>query len=177
MSEILDLSGKVIAKRHPETNELFTIGNNPEWCSVRVESSVLENNEGFWTLKTRVAKIRLQVVLAKAMVEKGLLKDGQELPVKGKIVVRESFTPFYERQQPKINPETGELILFMQQGVYRQSIFTSNMNDKDMFIKDYWISTLMAGNQQSPKETVPFDKFMEEQFTVPDPVYTEQCVG
>ena len=173
MSENLDLSGKVIAKVNPETRTLFTVGNNPEWCSIRVESSVLENDEGFWTLKTRVAKIRLQVVLAKAMIEKGLLKDGLELPVKGKIIVKESFDPFYEGQQPKINPSTGELVLFMQQGVYRQSIFTSNMNDKDMFIKDYWISTLMAGNQSSPKETIPFDKFMGEQFAESEPVYSE----
>ena len=162
----LDFSGKVIAKKNPETGELFTIGNNPEYCSLRVESSVLENDEGFWIVKTRSTKIRLQVVLAQAMIAKGLLKDGQELPVKGKIIVRESFDPFYEGQQPKINPSNNALVLFMQKRVYRQSVFTSNMNDKDMLIKDYWIATLER-NQNNSHETVPVATFMEEQFARP----------
>jgi len=174
MLENLDLSGKtVIAKVNPETNELFTIGNNKEWCSVRVESSVLENDEGFWTMKTRVAKIRLQVELAETLEAKGLLKDGKELPVKGKIIIRESFEPFYEGQEPKMNPKTMSMICFMNQPVFRQSIFTSNMDDRDMFIKEYWIRTLPT---TASKETVPFDKFMEEQFPEPELVYEEQLI-
>ena len=176
MLENLDLSGKVVAKVNPETGTLFTVGNNPEWCSVRVESSVLENDEGFWLLKTRSAKIRLQVELAKALSSKGLLKDGQELPIKGQIVVRESFEPFYDGQMEKINPSTGELVLYLNRPIYRQSVFTSNMNDKDMFIKDYCISTLAARNQEVPKGTVSFEKFMEEQFAEPEPCYSEQTI-
>ena len=168
----LDLSGKVIATKISETGDLFTIGHNPEYCSIRVESSVLETDNGFWVLKTRSAKIRLQVELAKAMMEKGLLKDGLELPVKGKIIVRESFDPFYEGQQPKINPGTGEVILYLNRPIYRQSIFTSNMDEKDMFIKDYCLS-LVEEQQYASKNTVRFDKFMEEQFA--EPVY-EQVV-
>ena len=176
MLENLDLSGKVVAKANPETGKLFTIGNNPEWCSVRVESSVLENDEGFWLLKTRSAKIRLQVELAKALSSKGVLKDGLELPIKGQIVVRESFEPFYSGQAEKINPSTSEVILYMNRPVYRQSVFTSNMNDKDMFIKDYCISTLSARNQQIPKDAVSFDKFMEMQFAEPEPLYDELTI-
>jgi hypothetical protein len=168
----LDLSGKVIAKANPETGVLFTIGNNPDYCSLRVESSVLENDEGFWTLRTRTARIRLQVVLAKALLEKGLIKDGQELPVKGQIIVRESFERFYDGQEMKINPSNGTVILYMSRPVYRQSVFTSNMDDKDMLIKDYWLSTLMEGNQSSSNNTVPFDTFMGERLA--EPAYSEQ---
>ena len=176
MSENLDLSGKVIATKNVETGELFSIGNNPEYCSVRVESSVLENDEGFWMLKTRVAKIRMQVILANTMIAKGLLKDGFELPMKGKIIIRESFEPSYEGHQPKINPSTGEVILYMNRPIYRQSIFTSNMDEQDMLIKDYWFSMAAAGNQHSPKETIPFETFMGEQFAEPEPVYSEQTI-
>jgi len=178
MSELtnLDLSGKVIAKKHPETNALFTIGNNKEWCSIRVESSVLENDDGFWLLKTRSAKIRLQVELAKALISKGLLKDGQGLPIKGQIIVRESFEPFYDGQTVKINPSTGEVIVYMDKPVYRQSIFTSNMDKRDMFIKDYWLSSMTAVNQHNSKEAVPFDKFMAEHFAEPEPCYDEQTI-
>ena len=171
MLENLDLSGKVIAKKNPETGELFTIGNNKEWCSIRVESSVLENDEGFWTIKTRNSKIRLQVELAKVMIAKGLLKDGLELPLKGKIIIRESFEPFYEGQVMKINPSTGEVIHFMNRQVYRQSIFTSNMDERDMFIKEYWASTLSAENRHRSRESVTFDTFIEEQFVEPASVY------
>jgi len=166
MLENLDLSGKVIAKSNPETGELFTIGNNPEYCSIRVESSVLENDEGFWTLKTRSAKIRLQVALAKVMMSKGLLKDGQELPVKGKIIVREAFEPFYDGQVMKINPSTGEVIHYMNRPVYRQSIFTSNMDERDMFIKEYWASILATENRYHSNESVSFkaDEFMQKEY-------------
>ena len=170
----LDLSGKVIARKHPETGELFTIGKNPEWCAVWVESSVLTNDDGFWVLKTRSARIRLQVVLAKALIAKGLLKDGQELPIKGKIIIRESFEPFYDGQVMKVNPSTGEVIHYLNKPVYRQSVFTSNMEEKDMFIKDYWFSVVTNGIQQTSKEGVPFDKFMEEQFA--EPAYSEQTI-
>ena len=172
MLENLDLSGKVIAKANPENGKLFTVGNNPEWCSVRVESSVLENDEGFWLLKTRSAKIRLQVELAKALMSRGMIKDGQELPLKGKIVVRESFEPFYDGQTVKINPSTGEAILYMDRPVYRQSIFTSNLDERDMFIKDYWL----VESRHSAKGAMPFDKFMEDQFPEPELVYDDQMI-
>ena len=166
MLENLDLSGKVIARCNPETGELFVVGNNPEYCSIRVESSVLENDEGFWTLKTRSAKIRLQVALAKVMMSKGLLKDSHELPIKGKIIIRESFEPFYDGQMMKINPSTGEVIHFMSRPVYRQSIFTSSMDERDMLIKEYWASTLTADNRHSSGETVSFemDESMQKEF-------------
>jgi len=165
MSEILDLSGKVVATTNPETGELVRAGKNPEYCSVKVQSSVLENDEGFWNMRTRIATIRLQVSLAKSLVEKCLLKNGKELPIQGKIIIRESFEPFYEGQQVKINPSTGEVILYMNRPIYRQSIFTSNMDERDMFIKDYWISELSAkANKQAAKEAVPFEAFMEEEF-------------
>jgi len=114
-------------------------------------------------MRTRIATIRLQVALAKSLVEKGLLKNGKELPIQGKIIIRESFEPFYEGQQVKINPSTGEVILYMKRPIYRQSIFTSNMNERDMFIKDYWISELSEkANKQAAKGAVPFEAFMEE---------------
>ena len=165
MSEILDLTGRVIATSNPETGELVRAGKNPEYCSIRVQSSVLENDDGFWNMRTRSATIRLQVSLAKSLVEKGLLKDGKELPIQGKIIIRESFEPFYDGQQEKINPSTGEVILYMNRPIYRQSVFTSNLEERDMFIKDYWISELSEkANKQAARETIPFEKLMEEEF-------------
>jgi hypothetical protein len=164
MNENLDLSGKVVAAANPETGELFTLGNNPEWCSVRIESTVLENDEGFWLARTRIGRIRLQVALAKALMANGMLKSGKELPIKGKIIVRESFEPFYEGQEPKINPRTGELVLFSNNPVFRQTVFTSNENERDCFIKEYYISILTKAVPET-QEPVPFDKFMEKEFS------------
>jgi hypothetical protein len=107
-------------------------------------------------------------------MSKGLLKDGKELPIQGKIIIRESFEPFYAGQQAKINPSNKALVQFLGRSVYRQSIFTSNMNERDMFIKDYW--AVEAENLQSSRKTIPFEQFMEEQFPEPEPVYDEMTI-
>ena len=172
MLENLDFSGKVIAKLNPDTGELFTIGKKEDYCSVRVESSTLDNDEGFWTIRTRIATIRLKVELAEAMIAKGLLKDGKELPIKGKIIIRESFQPFYEEQEPKMNPKTKNVICIGHRPVFRQSIFTSNMDERDMFIYDYLFEESSTKvNSQKVKEAVPFEQFMGEQFPEPELVY------
>ena len=177
MSEILDLSGRVIACANPETGELIKVGNNTDYCGVKVTSSVLENDEGFWNMRTRVATIRLQVSLAKALMSKGLLKDGKELPIQGKIIIRESFEPFYAGQEPKMNPTTMNIVCFANRPVYRQSIFTSNMDERDMFIKDYWFSTVVEkANIPNVKETIPYEQFMEAHFPEPEPCYDELTI-
>jgi hypothetical protein len=169
LENLLDLSSKVTITLHKETGELLKIGRNPDYCSVRVESSTITNDDGFMDLKTRVAKVRMPVKLAEILVAKGLLKEGKEFPMQGKIIVRESFEPFYEGQEPKINPSTAELVLFLGEPIYRQSIFTSNMNDRDMFIREYYLS-LQQNNgvmeHTDVAEPMGFDKFMEKEFAV-----------
>lgn len=53
-------------------------------------------------------------------------KAGQTLT--GQIIRRESHVPFYEGQSPKINPQTGEIILLNGQPVYKEDSYTEDMN-------------------------------------------------
>lgn len=167
MTENLDLSGKVIAVVHPETNELINVSSkNPEYCSVRVESAVLSNDEGLLVFQTRIAKVRMQTVLAQALQAKGMLEAGKELPIKGKIIIREGKQPFYEGQEPKINPRTGEVIEHIGSPVYRQTVFTSNDNARDMFIRDYYTAGAadMLTEQVGNGHPVAFEQFMQAEF-------------
>jgi len=134
----LNLKGDVIVKLHPETNAVYTVRNNPEWCSVRVESTVLGNNEkGLLALQKRVAFIRMQVVVADSLILQGQLKPEKPFPFKGKIVIKESWEEFYPNQEPKINPQTGEVIRHLGRDVYRATYFQSGESAHDELIADY----------------------------------------
>ena len=62
------------------------------------------------------------------------LKAGQELV--GKIIKKESFSPFYEGQQPKINPQTNEQVLTNDRPTYLEFQYTEDPNAHDMWIEE-----------------------------------------
>ena len=164
----LNLSGDVIVKLHPETGAIYTVKNNPEWCSVRVESTVLGNNEkGLLALQKRVAFIRMQVVVADSMIAQGQLKPERPFPFKGKIVIKESWEEFYPNQTQKINPETGEIIQYRGRDVYRATYFQSGESAHDELIADY--ARRMEVEMRNVEveevlEQVPFEEFMQKEF-------------
>jgi len=74
--------------------------------------------------------IRKNKVTALLTVETALAaelgwKEGFQLP--GKIVTTESFEPFYDGQECKINPTTKAEVLVDGKKVYRNSVYTDNL--------------------------------------------------
>lgn len=147
---------EVLVRKHPETGAVFSAKDGSDWVSVRVESEQLINKNGMIILQKRVAFVRIQKTLAEALSAMGKLQDNKPFPLEGVIIVQESLIPFYDGQEPKINPITMENVLHEGREVYRQAIFSSNESAKDELIDDY-----IAKNQVQPvasetivKETV-----------------------
>ena len=115
--------------KHPETGAIITPNSNkPEYGSVRVDQEVKTFTNGFLNRTNRVAFIggRLEDL------NKMGYKDGQKLP--GKIVVKEQLEPFYPGQDPKINPETDEVLTQGGHPIYRNTYYTENINEQDMLL-------------------------------------------
>ena len=88
--------------------------SKPEWASVMVVGETVGFNNGIMNTSRRIAFLRGR----KAELEALGLHEGTDLNAKlaslgadtVKIVRKESLTPAYEGQQPKINPTTQEVI-------------------------------------------------------------------
>lgn len=93
-----------------------------------VKSSSMNMENGFVVERTKSATLTVEVALA----EKLGWKEGTVLP--GKIVTHESFEPFYEGQECKINPDTKAEVLVDGKKVYRQSRYTDDVNAQDVLI-------------------------------------------
>jgi len=159
----LNLNGDVIVKLHPETGAIYTVKSNPEWCSIRVESMVLGNNEkGLLALQKRVAFVRMQVVVANSLIAQRQLKADKVLPMKGKIVIKESWEEFYPNQVQKVNPQTGELITYQGRPVFRVTYFQSGENAHDELIAD-WVRKQATKVQTVEEEVIEqVEEFMKE---------------
>jgi len=102
---------KAIIRKHPETNQVVTVGNYTDkdgnqdsYGKFRVEQIALEaGSGGVLNFKSRSAFITVfgekNVNIAKAMFQ-----DKMEYPQAGKIVRTESRTPIYDGHKPKVIP-------------------------------------------------------------------------
>lgn len=106
--------------------------NNPEYGYVRVEQSVTQISEAGWLKPVkRSALIKGKV---EDLAQAGFV-EGHELS--GKIVVRESLTPFNTENPDKdlkIAGATGVVCRIDDQPIYRQTFFTSNQEAYDELI-------------------------------------------
>jgi hypothetical protein len=106
--------------------------NNPEYGYVRVEQNATQINDQGWL---RNAK---RSALIKGKVEDLMAcnyKAGDT--IQGKIVVRESLTPFNSENPDrdlKIAGDTGVVCRFDDEPIYRQAFFTTNLNSFDELI-------------------------------------------
>lgn len=115
-------SSKATVMAHPSTGAIITPRkNNPEYGVIRVDQETVSMENGFLNKSNRTAWIGGKV----SDLESLNLKEGSALP--GKIVRRESHTPFYEGQSPKINPSTNEVIEKNGQPVYFQDTYTEDL--------------------------------------------------
>ena len=106
--------------------------NNPEYGYVRVEQSVTQISEAGWLKPVkRSALIKGKV---EDLAQAGFV-EGHELS--GKIIVKESLTPFNPENPDKdlkIAGQTGVVCRIDDQPIYRQTFYTSNQEAFDELI-------------------------------------------
>lgn len=113
---------------HPVSGLVVTPSKNNSYGTLRVDS-VHENMEnGFLNIQRRTAFIRGLIEDLNSLQ----LKAGQTLP--GKIIKRESFTPFYEGQKEKRNPRTNEVILTSGKPTFIEYVYTQKENAYDEWV-------------------------------------------
>lgn len=125
--------------------------NNPEYGSIRVESSHIEFTTGGWLRHVR----RTAFINGKVEDLKNAdLSADQELT--GKIIVQESLTPFYEENPDihlKVAGESGIVCRLDDQPIYRRSVFTPDVTAKDELIqhtnREEISSAIRAGRELS----------------------------
>jgi len=134
---------KVIANKNTgETVTMRTItdkdGESREVGVVMVQSTALAGLSALGRLSKRTAFITLEEDALEFLA--GDLNDGADFPVAGKICIEETLTPYVRKdgtkQEPKINPTTEEVITYNGQPVYRNSFFTEDINQADVFLKE-----------------------------------------
>jgi|GEM_PF-2074386 len=129
------LSNKPIVKAHPTTGAIMTYFESEKgetFGKVRVDQHSPVINNGFLSFANRSAFITMDENTAKKM--ESILKEDTAYPIEGKVVVRESLEPFYEDQEPKINPSTEEVITHLGAPVYRETQFVFDLEAKDTLL-------------------------------------------
>ena len=112
--------------------------NGKTYGTVRVDESFIAVENGYSSLKRRTAFITLGHDVLDFL--EPLIKADAPYPLEGKIVVTESFEPFYEGQVAKMNPQTEEFIRVDGKLVYRNSDFTTDKNAQDVLIRPSQVS-------------------------------------
>lgn len=105
--------------------------------SIMIAQEKVTLNGGFMNASTRYAFLSGTVEFLESLIKRHKLEHGSDIP--GQIIVLESLNPFFEGQQPKINPSTKAPIGFTVNDkfypVYYQTRFTEDMNAKDKTIR------------------------------------------
>lgn len=132
---------KVTVAVNSKNKQVFTPNdavskNGKELGFYIVKSSHVSMENGFIVKQTRSATLTIEQSLAKELD----WKEGTQLP--GKIIVQESFEPFYEGQECKINPDTKAEVKVDGKNVYRQSRYTDDVNAVDTLITAASISAV-----------------------------------
>ncbi len=98
---------------------------NPDSAAImlRYETQTV-NDEGFLQKETRVGLFKGDTKSLTALVTASGLQAGDNFSQKVfpiRLVIRESITPEYPEQEPKINPSTGEVVTSGGNPVYRST--------------------------------------------------------
>ena len=132
---------------------------SPDYGFIGVETVTMAFKGGWMNKERRYASIKGLVRELEALN----FTDGQKL--EGQILIKESFMQSYPDQQPKINPahdsvEVGDdgkvkysneaLVLSGGNRVYRNTIYTENMNDTDfILVSDTVNKTIESSKEQN----------------------------
>jgi hypothetical protein len=102
---------------------------NEEFGYIRVESTTTTMENGWLRRQNRSALIlgRYDDLVA------ANFREGQQIP--GKIVVVESTTTNNPNNEPKINPQTGEVLMHNGSPIYRDTVFTTDLSKHDVLLQ------------------------------------------
>lgn len=133
---------KVTVAADKNGNIIGVSTNNPEYGYIRVEQNAVQINDQGWLRNVkRSALIKGKVVeLASCNYKEGDV-------IQGKIIIKESLTPFNidnPDRDLKIAGTTGVICRIDDQPIYRQSFFTTNLNAFD--------ELMMHNNNEEIKE-------------------------
>ena len=116
---------------HPETGSVITASvNKPDYGTFRVDSVENTFKGGFMNRSKRTAFIRGLITNLESLN----LRAGQTLP--GKIIKRESFVPFFDGQNPKINPTTSEVVLTDGRETFLEYEYTTDIEAQDSWVAE-----------------------------------------
>ena len=105
--------------------------SNPESAGLMLRSNTIGiNDQGFMQEEKRVAWFKGKTEQIESFVKQYGLKDGSVFPIPVKLIVKESTTPFYAGQEPKVNPTTGEVINHNGLPVYRTTIVVAESSSE-----------------------------------------------
>lgn len=133
--------------------------NNPEYGYLRVEQETTQINDQGWLRKVK------RGALIKGLVQDLIdcnYKAGDQIT--GKIVVRESLTPFNPNNPDrdlKIAGTTGVICRIDDQPIYRQTFFTNDLEANDQFIM-HSNGDEIREVQSAQKELMSFSKSQKE---------------
>lgn len=116
-----------------ESGNVINVSKNPDYGYIRVQQIKREiNSSGWLRFSTRSCLIH---GLMKDLTSSNF-KEGDVLP--GKIVVKESLTPFDSKNPDrdlKIAGDSGVVCRFSDQPIYRQTMYTEDLMEQDVFIQ------------------------------------------
>lgn len=111
--------------------------NQNEIGSIRLEQHIRSLSGSYLNARRRVAFVAGSYDELVKLVETNKWKNGSLIP--GKIVITESLQPMWEGQNPKMNPQTSEVIGVKVNDrlypVYYRATFTENADETDKLIR------------------------------------------
>jgi hypothetical protein len=128
-------SGNVVTERIVKDKD----GNTSTLGVIQVQQKALTGTDIVGGVSKRTAFITLNEEALEFVDD--YLVDGGVWPQDGKLVIEETLKPWVskdgkKRQEPKINPSTQEVITYQGKPVYRNTFFTTDLNAKDIFLKE-----------------------------------------
>ena len=150
------MQAQVLVKADEQGNVIGVSKNNPEYGYVRVQQVTMQINDQGWLRPiTRNAIIKGKV----EDLVKMKFKAHQELP--GKIVIKESLTPFNAENPDrdlKIAGDTGIICRVDDEPIYRQTFYTENLNAVDELIS-HTNTIEIKDVQKAQRELTSISKF------------------
>lgn len=111
---------------------VINVSENPEYGFIRVVQKLPKFVNGWIKFEVRSALIHGTIEDLK------MLDYRKDQVLQGKIVVKESLKPFNEKNPDrnlKIAGKTGVILRVDDQPIYRQTFYTTNMDEKDELIQ------------------------------------------
>lgn len=122
-----------IAPFKDDEDVLFKMTRNPDYVSIRLKQDHLELNGNFLNERS----VCSYMVVSSAVIRKYNLEIGMKwkdiIGMDCKIIVKESTTPFYAGQEPKINPRTNAIYHHTESNlpIYRTAKVTVILSEVD----------------------------------------------